>query len=114
MPKQQRLSRADFASLTAAKQRRFFGVYFSLSMAFIPTNGSVSKLNCACVVSKKVASNAVDRNLIKRRCREVCRLNIKSLMVPVSLIFYTKKEAKGATYSEIEKDIKRLLTQASM
>ena len=113
MPKRQRLSRADFTALGAAKQRRFFGLYFSLSVGNLPlakdTDQLIVEPRCACVVSKKVAKDATDRNLIKRRCREACRLETAELKMPVSLVFYAKKEAKGASYTEIQKDVSRLI-----
>jgi ribonuclease P protein component len=111
MPKRQRLSRADFASISAAKHRRFFGTYFSLSVAVLPVSDALHEPKFACVVSKKIATHAVDRNLVKRQCREAVRLAPKSIAMPVSLVFYAKKEAKGVSYKEIEDDGRKLLSQ---
>jgi len=66
----------------------------------------------ACVVSKKVASHAVDRNLIKRYCREACRLLPTDSTPGYSFVLYAKKEAKGASFQEIQHDVKNLFEQS--
>ncbi len=62
------------------------------------------------VVSKKVAKNATDRNLIRRRfynaIREIIKENDK---FKGSAIFITKSNAFGASFSEIKNDIAKLL-----
>jgi ribonuclease P protein component len=110
MPKRQRMTRADFSSIAPGASRRYFGALFSLSVSSA-LNTIENEPKCACVVSKKVAAHAVDRNLIKRRCREACRIAVKGMRSGHSLIFYAKKEAKGASYKDIEGDIKKLLAQ---
>lgn len=106
------MSRADFSSIPSGRSRRYLGAYFSLAVSPLASIGAASMPKCACVVSKKAAASAVDRNLIKRRCREACRLAVKAAAAPCSLVFYAKKEAKGASYAEIEKDIRKLMSQA--
>lgn len=64
----------------------------------------------ACVVSKKVASKAVERNLIKRRSRAALQKHLTGT-APGSYVFYAKKDAAGASFASVEKDIKNLLSQ---
>ena len=111
MPKKQRLSRADFSKITSAKSRRYFGAYFSLSVVPFSPEKTLSEPKFACVVSKKAAKHAVDRNGIKRRCREAVRLATRGRPLAASLIFYAKKEAVGASYARIEQDVGALLSQ---
>ncbi len=106
------MSRADFSEASVGKPRRFFSAYFSLTVAPFSADNASNGPKCACVVSKKAAAKAVDRNLIKRRCREACSLAIKGLSARCSFVFYAKKEARGATYRELEADIRKLLAQA--
>lgn len=105
MPKKYRLSRADFIRLPRAS-RRVHGSYFSLTSTLFPALGEP---RAACVVSKKIAARAVDRNRIERRCREVLRPLMKNIKQPFALIFHAKREAVGATFVEIQRDILKLL-----
>ena len=67
---------------------------------------------CACVVSKKVSPKAVERNLIKRRCREAARALILKRNEALALVFYAKREARGAAFENIRKDTASLLGRA--
>jgi ribonuclease P protein component len=104
MPKIYRLSRADFSSLRTL--RKEYGSFFTLTISKSPDN----KPRFACVVSKKVARKAHDRNLIKRRCRAALRE--VSLKAPLAFVFTGKRSAEGATYVEISDDVKSLFVKA--
>jgi ribonuclease P protein component len=111
MPKKQRITRADFSSLTEKRPQRSFGLYWTLSTSPLPSS-TQSTLPCfACVVSKKVAAHAVDRNRIKRHCREIFRTVPEAKLATSSYIFYAKKEARDATHSQHLADITRLIEQ---
>ncbi len=92
--------------------KRYHGRFFSLSVASLPL-GRHSSL--ACVVSKKVASKAVQRNLIKRRCREALRACIqKGINVPSSIfVFRAKKDASNAAFADVFHDISGLIDKIS-
>ena len=111
-PRKQRLTRADFTKLRSARVRREHGGLFSLTVSPLPPSaggGSASGGKYACVVSKKVASKAHERNLIKRRCRAA----IQELRVskPLALVFTAKRAVRAALYQEIAEDVRRLLTR---
>ena len=74
MAHSQRLSHADFSLILKAKIRRVHGLFFSLSVGEVV---GVLGPKAACVVSKKVSLRAVDRNVVKRRCREVVRAQLR-------------------------------------
>ncbi|HUO56185.1 MAG TPA: ribonuclease P protein component [Candidatus Paceibacterota bacterium] len=115
-----RLTRADFKNIQSSGARRIHGRYFTLSVASLKGNNGSTETRIACVVSKKTAPRAVDRNLIKRRTREAVRhlLDTKSGSLTnttrsqenTSLIFYVKKEALSAPYKAIESDVHTLLS----
>lgn len=55
------------------------------------------------IVSKKVSKKAVQRNLVKRRLREIFRLNYQELQSGDFLVI-AKQNALKASYQELEKD----------
>ncbi len=105
MPKKYRLSRAEFLRLPKAGSKRAHGEYFSLTLSPLPNGGPKT----ACVVSKKIAARAVDRNRIQRRCREVVRSYIGKIGKPLALVFYGKRGAAAASFANTKKDIESLL-----
>ena len=65
----------------------------------------------ACVVSKKVSSRAVDRNRIKRQCREAIRPQLSKLGGRYALVFTAKREAVHASFAEVVQEIGKLLAR---
>jgi ribonuclease P protein component len=109
MPPRNRLARADFARL-GLKRRREHGKYFSLVIAALP-GAEAPKI--ACVVGKKVVARAVSRNAIERRCREALRPLVPTLPKGLALVFYAKREAREASFSDIARDMRALLARAA-
>ena len=103
MPRKNSLTHAEIANLPRGK--RFEGGFFSFTVAKAP--GKTSK--CACVVSKKVALRANDRNLIKRRCREALWPFITKFNPPLIIVAHARKQAAGATFALIREDVERLI-----
>jgi ribonuclease P protein component len=101
MPKKNRLSGPEIRRIGSTRRRH--GSFFSVSIASSPSG----RVQCACVVSKKVSPLAVRRNLIKRRCREALRKHLPTLS-PAIYMFHAKKEALGASYADISADIASL------
>lgn len=99
MPAAHRLTVADLRAFRPA--RRIHGAYFSLAVAPAPA------VKAAFVVSKKIAPRAVTRNLVKRRSRASLSPLIARL-APAHYVFYAKKEAVAASFSEIKNDIGKL------
>lgn len=110
MPRKRSLARADFLRSAGVRTRRLHGAFFSLSVLDLPrgARGPTS----ACVVSKKVSPKAVERNLIKRRCREAVRGLILKRNEQLALVFYAKREALRATFTDIRNDTASLLERA--
>jgi len=111
MPKHQRLSRVDFSSMNVARSRRFFGVYFTMLVSPQTGENITDKPKFACVVSKKIAVHAVDRNRIRRFCKEAFRMSPGSAHGATMIVFYAKKESKKATFAEVAADVKELVSK---
>jgi len=94
-----------FTGSSTGKVRKVHGTLFSLTGTRIQEKATA----LACVVSKKVASKAVDRNRIKRWCREAARQHARSLEVSYAMVFRAKKDAASATHADIEREIGTLV-----
>lgn len=64
-------------------------------------------------VSKKIGQ-AVVRNRIKRRMREICRLNYGRFFGGYDLIFVARKKIKGIDYCLVEQEIGKLCKKAGI
>ena len=104
MPKKYRLTGEEIRILSG---KRMHGKFFSLLIA--PILGGHPK--CAVVVSKKVAMKAVDRNTIKRRARSALVKYLPGVKKAAALVLYAKREAKGADFKEIVRDIEVLFSK---
>lgn len=112
MPKKYRVSHSDFKLAAASRLRRERGKYFMLSYGQFAEKGRTGP-QFACVVSKKTAERAVDRNLIKRRCRSAARDIIASIEKPLALIFYANRNVRGASFAEVKRDVNDLLRKST-
>jgi len=101
-----RLKRADFAALERSGRRRVHGAFFTLSISSLNAD---TETKYACIVSKKVASKAVERNRIKRLCREATRIGLSSSAQPRALVLHAKRAAKGVSSGELRRDVSVLL-----
>lgn len=86
-------------------KKRLHGIVFSLSVA--PLSAS-TRAKFACVVSKRIASRAVDRNTLKRRCRAALQ-PVSAQLSPAAYVFTAKREAAAASYAAVREDIQSLL-----
>lgn len=110
MPRNSRLSRADLNAINSLTVRRFSGVYGTLAVSPLPPLCSIPRSTC--VVSKKVSKRAVDRNVIKRRCREIFRTCTQGHNEPLALVFHAKKSALDASFADVALDIQVLSNTA--
>ena len=108
MARAARISRADFPTRSPA--RRVSNELFSIAMW--PLSPGVEP-QFSCVVSKKTAKKAVDRNKLKRRCREIASPLVASLKRPIAVIVYPKKTALTVPFEEAETSIASLLVKLS-
>lgn len=69
------------------------------------------------VVSKKVAKRAHDRNRIKRRLTEICRVHLLPRLRPgtgVDVLFVARSAAPSATFAQIAAEAEELALQAGL
>jgi ribonuclease P protein component len=66
------------------------------------------------VTSTKVSGKAVERNLIKRRFREVIREQLPHLKYGYDIIFVIRKGALDIKYQELKEDILKSLKKSNL
>lgn len=76
----------------------------------IKTISNVTQKDATCtrigiVVPKKAVKRAVDRNLVKRRVRDIYRKNKAAWPKEVDFIIYCRKAALEATYDELKAEM---------
>ncbi len=64
--------------------------------------------SCGFVISKKVASLAVDRNRIKRLYRSILGDIVKKTPLPYSLVFYIRKKSIDVGSNELRHHIEQI------
>lgn len=74
-----------------------------LSIYFVPSESSES--HCSVVVSKKISKNVFIRHKIKRRIYSLFRGNMESLLSPVDVIFFTKKDSNTLSFQDIKSEV---------
>lgn len=65
-------------------------------------------------VSKKVHKRATKRNVLRRRLKEIFRLNRNRLKSPKDLVIVGRKSALECTYSELEEEILKALSKKGL
>ena len=104
MKRQYRLRRnSDFLRV---RQSGKFKASSLMVLAFLRNELDHSRFGFA--VSKRMG-NAVQRNKIKRRLREVVRLRLPRIKAGFDYVFIARQPIRQATYQEIEQTIEYLL-----
>lgn len=99
LPRQRRLSRTGFGSLTRARKAQ--SLHLSLSWSTDTAHPGM-----AAVVSKKVAAQAVDRHLLKRRILAVLR----DIALPnTAVVVFAKPGSANLPFPALKAELKELL-----
>ncbi|MBU1037134.1 ribonuclease P protein component [Patescibacteria group bacterium] len=110
IPKTNRLLKEKNFKRVAKNGKYFFGRTLVLKVIKSPL--TVTRL--AIIVSAKVSKKAVERNKIKRRLREVIRLNLPNLKKGFDVMILVKPLAKEKNSAELSQILEELFKKANL
>jgi ribonuclease P protein component len=110
LSKKQRLIQASLFGEAFAQKRNFVGRFMVLWLR----TGQDAALRLGVVTSKKVSNRAVDRNLVRRRLREIFRHHRAELSGPVDLVIIGRRNLLSAPYADVEREFLRLAEKAGL
>ncbi len=101
LPRASRLKRSRDFQAVYKRRLSWASPHLALYVRFhAPREGQASRLGF--VISKKIAKRAHDRNRLKRRLREICRLQLlPRVQRPCDALFVARPSAAEAGFSEL-------------
>lgn len=105
LAKKYRLTKEKDFSLIFKKGKRIFGRY--LSVSYLPTGLPDSRF--AVVVANKISKKATKRNTVKRKIREIIRLNLKTISPVGDFVINVLSTGLDADYAVLEKDFLQVI-----
>jgi len=98
------LKNTDFARIMRRGRAMANGDFL---LKYVKADGSQSRFGF--VISAKVSKKATERNLLKRRMREIVRGSIKSIAGGYNFVFIARKSSLDLNFNELKEEIIRLL-----
>lgn len=112
LPKENRLKGSQYFKRIAHESRPFHSFYFTLKK--LANKDSRLPSQFGLIVSAKVSKKSTVRNQLKRRMREIIRLNLKNLKSGFKIMLLAKNQVVGKAYWEIKEDLENLLKKARL
>ena len=109
-PRSSRLSRACEFNLVKASGKSWTGKHLVLATLARDTDAP-SRIG---IVTTRRLGNAVTRNQVRRRIREIFRLNQRRIQNGFWLVTIARSSSARAAYEELERDWLRLAERASI
>ncbi len=110
-PKSARLTRSPEFQRVRRLGSPYFGRYFIMNVLSAVPETTVPRVGL--VTSRKVG-NAVNRNRVRRRLREIVRVDLPKLRPGTWLVLVAKRPAVEATFADLRAEWWRLTKRATL
>ncbi len=107
LKRQQRITNGKEFQNIYRRGRHLSSAFFGLN--YLRNNFGFSRIGV--VVSKKTARKATDRNLYKRRVREILRLNYTKITAGFDIIITLKGSVREADFKQLELDLLEIINK---
>ena len=88
--------------------------FFAKELGFKIIKNDLNKNRYGIVVNLKIDKRAVVRNKVRRRIREIIRLNDENFKQGFDVMILTRESIKGLKYKEIEEKLLGLFRKAKL
>ena len=110
LPRKRRVHKEEFGEVLK-KGLSFHSAHISLRGI---KKDDVSPSKFSFVVSKKVASRAVDRNLLRRQATAILEKHLLGMKKGISAVFSFKVGSRELSFEQIEAEVTTLLKQSGL
>jgi ribonuclease P protein component len=97
-----------------ARAAKFGQPFFASELGFKVIKNNLTKNRYGIVVSLEIDKRATVRNQIRRRIKEIARLQDKNLKQGFDLMFLVRVSVKGLKYKKIEEKLNFLFKKAGL
>lgn len=104
LPRHHRLNLEKEINFVLKTGRRANSPLFALSCVFSLKD---QEKRFGFLVSKKVSNKTTDRNLVKRRLRQIVAKNLSACSPGVACVFLARPKSLGADYAELQAEVLR-------
>jgi ribonuclease P protein component len=82
--------------------------YWNRNLVLYVSKNKLDNTRIGFTLTKKIG-NAVTRNRVRRKMKEICRLNLNNMKQGYDLVFIAKKNTVNLSYDELEKSMIHIL-----
>lgn len=88
--------------------------FFSRILGIKYTKNSLEVTRFGIIIGSKISKKSTERNKVKRRIREILRLNLKNIKKGYDIVVLVRSSIIECDYGEIQKNLSYVLTKSNL